>query len=418
MERVKEMSEIKGLGVNIRKQFPAFCAPSERPFSYLDTAASSQKPKRVIDRLSSFLSNEYANIHRGAYKLSADATASFEQARVDIANFIGARRPEEVIFTRGTTESINLVANSLGNSLCEGDTVLVTILEHHSNIVPWQLLEKRCGIKVAFVDVDDNGSIDIADFEEKLKNLKPKLVGVSSISNAFGSVIPVVEIVTQAKASGALVLLDAAQAVAHETFDVSELDVDFAAFSGHKMYGPTGIGVLYGKYDLLNSLEPFQGGGEMIERVTTEGSTWAKLPQKFEAGTPAIAEAVALGEAVKFIEELGTEAIAAHEAELLAYAFDSLSKIDGIELYGPIVAGEAQRSILSFNSKTVHAHDLATVVDQFNVQLRAGHHCAMPALKRLGIQASSRISFGVYSDTCDIDVLVEALQYAHSLFSK
>lgn len=403
-------------GAEARKEFPIFSRPWPRRLSYLDTAASSQKPSCVIDRLTCFYSEEHSNIHRGAYSLSAEATLRYEEARAAIAALINAKNKSSIIFTRGTTEGINLVAHSYEKFFKAGDTVLLTLLEHHSNIVPWQLLAARKGLKVVFVNITDSGELDIEDLKKKIATHRPKLVACTQLSNALGTIVPIEKVIALGHAAGAKVLVDAAQSIAHSPVDVTAMDADFLVFSGHKLYGPTGIGVLYGKPELLEEMDPFLGGGDMIREVTTSGSTWAPIPAKFEAGTPPIAEAVALGIAVEFVRSIGLQHIQTYETALSVKAFDLLSRQPGLTVYGPAVTGGAQASIISFNVDKIHAHDLSTVADSFNVQLRAGHHCAMPLLSRLGIGASARISLGVYSTEDDFPPLLEAIQYARKLF--
>jgi cysteine desulfurase / selenocysteine lyase len=398
----------------IRRDFPLFVA---RPgLAYLDSAASSQKPQCVIDRLTHFLSFEHANIHRGAYALSADATERYEEAREAVARFLGAANKDSIIFTRGTTESINLVAHSLERWFQPGDSILLTLLEHHSNIVPWQLLAERRGLHIEFADITADAALDREDFLRKLSTLRPKLVAFTAHSNAFGTILPVDELIAEARAVGAKVLIDAAQAAVHGAIRVEALGADFLAFSGHKVYGPTGIGALYvepGMYDLMN---PFLGGGDMIETVTTEGSTWAQPPQRFEAGTPAIAEAIALGTAVQYVGGIGIERVATHERELFSRAYERLRSEPGVTVYGPVTSGGAQASILAFTVDSVHPHDFASIADAEGVQVRAGNHCAMPALRRLGLSSTVRASLGMYSRDQDIDLLIDAIRRSRSLF--
>ncbi|RMG42089.1 MAG: cysteine desulfurase [Candidatus Dadabacteria bacterium] len=398
-----------------RKHFPVFDRYQNPELTYLDSAASTQKPLQVINRIKDYLSYEHANIHRGAYTLSAHATELYDQARSISAKFINSPEDKCLIFTRGTTDSINFVATSFGNTLKAGDVILLTLLEHHSNIVPWQLLAERRGIKLEFAEITESAEINLEDFKNKLRTCKPKLVSFTALANSFGSVTPIKELTDLSHESGARVLVDAAQALAHDQIDVSKLGIDFLAGSGHKIYGPTGIGILYIKSDLLGVLEPYQGGGDMISEVTVEGSSWAEAPQKFEAGTPPIAEAVALGTALQFVEAIGRDSIKAHEARLLDYAYKTLSRQKDITLYGPITSGGEQASILAFNLDGIHPHDLSTVADQFGVCIRAGHHCAMPALRRLGLQSTARISFGVYNTEQDIDRLEQCFEEARKI---
>lgn len=410
-------NSMKKLGLEIRNDFPIFAAQGkEVALTYLDTAASSQKPKCVIDRLTNYLSSEHANIHRGAYSLSAQATEAYDLARIKVANFIGVKDPRGLIFTRGTTESINLVAYAGEVIFEEGDTILLTLLEHHSNIVPWQILAQRKKLRIVFADINQDGTLNLADFKLKLQEFKPKLCAYTQISNAIGSIVPVDELTELAHAFGALVLVDGAQAVPHCKIDVVKANFDFYVFSAHKLYGPTGIGALYAKPEILERFNPFMGGGDMIQSVTTAGSTWAELPSRFEAGTPAIAEAIAFGTAVDYVSAISLQQIHQHEASLMQLGLEVLSREPGVEVYGPAKVGKSQASILSFNVKNLHPHDLATVADSFNVQIRAGHHCAMPLLKRLGISASARASLGLYSDASDFDVLIEAIRRARKIF--
>jgi cysteine desulfurase/selenocysteine lyase len=403
-------------GKGIRPAFPLFNQGLLDPPAYLDSAASSQKPNRVIERFRRYLAYEHANIHRGAYRLSADATESYERAREKVSNFLGADQPEEVIFTSGATGSINLVAHGLERLFQPGDSILLTLLEHHSNIVPWQMLASRRGLSVHFSNIFQNAVFDFDDWKTKLKQLRPRLVSFTGLSNAFGTLLPIREMIAAAHAESAWVLIDAAQLVAHQALSVSSLDVDFLVFSAHKMYGPTGIGALYGRKSLLDAMDPFLGGGDMIERVTTEGTTFAVVPRKFEAGTPPIAEAIAFGEAVDFFSELGVEKVRQHEQRIFDYLFDCFSREAGVKLHAPRLAGKDQESILAFTIDGVHPHDFATVADSVNVQVRAGHHCAMPAQRHLGLQSTIRISLAVHSDTDDVDAALEAVRKARKMF--
>jgi cysteine desulfurase / selenocysteine lyase len=402
----------------IRTQFPLFSGENTVPH-YLDSAASAQKPAVVIERLSNFLKYEHANIHRGAYALSANATDNYEKAREGVAKFISANA-SSIIFTKGTTESINLVSYALQRSLKKDDKILVSLIEHHSNIVPWQLLKQRIGVDVVFSDITDDAELDLIKYKKNLLEYKPKIVAICQVANSFGTVMPLEEIIFEAHKVGALVLVDAAQSIQHKAIDVKKLDADFLVFSGHKIYGPTGIGVLYVKPGIEERLEPFQGGGDMISNVSIEGSTWAEFPQKFEAGTPPIAEAIALGSAVDFVSSVGLSAIEQHERELFIQAWELLSKEEGVVLYGAAkkhgTSSGKQVSIIPFNVTGIHPHDVSTIVDSLNVQIRAGHHCAMPALKRLGLESSARASIGMYNQIEDFQVLVEGIRKAKKMF--
>jgi cysteine desulfurase/selenocysteine lyase len=387
-----------------------------KPNVFLDSAASSQKPRQVLDAMSAFAQTSYANIHRGVYTLSEEATAAYEGARKKVAQFINARSVREVIWTRNTTESINLVARSWGDAnLKPGDTVLTTQMEHHSNIVPWQLAAGRTGAAVRFVPLTDDGELDMAAFEQLLEAHKPKLVAVTMMSNVLGTLPPVGEIVAMAHAAGALVLIDAAQAVPHLPVDVRVLGCDFLAFSGHKMLGPTGIGVLWARRELLEAMPPFLGGGDMIREVTMEGATWADLPWKFEAGTPAIIETVGLAAAVDYLNALGMENVRAHEHALTAYALDRLAAIPDLTIYGP--AAERRGGVVSFTLGEIHAHDLATLLDRDGLAVRAGHHCAQPLMERYHLPATTRASFYVYTTSAEIDALADALAHAAEVFT-
>ena len=398
----------------IRAYFPIFRAKDAPAF--LDSAASSQKPQVVIDRISSYLSFEHSNIHRGVYRLSAEATRMYEESRAKLAKFFSARSGSEIIFTRGTTESINLVAHSLEQEFKLGDTILLTILEHHSNIVPWQLLAKRKGLKLVFADCTDSASLNLVDFKKLIIEHKPKLVALTALSNSFGGITPVAECVELAKKSGAWVLLDGAQAAAHLNMDLSSLAPDFFACSGHKMYGPTGVGLLYADSRVLERMQPFMGGGDMIETVSTEGVTFAKAPRKFEAGTPAIAEAIALGTAVDFISNIGLDAIIQHETSLLHQLIEILGRYPKVRPHGPHRDGQPQTALMSFSIDGIHPHDISSIADSLNVQIRGGHHCCMPLMKRLGLTATARASFGVYTNSDDLLRLEEVINKSLKIF--
>lgn len=402
-------------GSQARMLFPFF---TEGPGGcYLDSAATTQKPRVVLDTLRDVLVNHNANVHRGAYRLSAEATDLYDEARRKIARFINAPSERSIVFVRGATEAINLVAYGSEHLFQPGDVILLSLLEHHSNIVPWQLLAKRRGLKIAFAEISQDGRLDLDDFGRKVKELKPKLVGITQLANSLGTITPVSEIVTIAHAVGAKVLVDGAQGVSHLGVDVAALGCDFYVFSGHKMYGPTGVGVLYGRPERLAEMQPFQGGGDMISYVSVEGSGWADVPQRFEAGTPAFPEAIALGAACDFLSRFPRAELVRHEHDLLAYATEKLAGEEGVVLHGPGLASGAQTTVCSFSIDRVHPHDFATIADTHNVQIRAGNHCAMPTLRKLGVPATVRMSFGVYSTREDIDPVVGAVREARKMFS-
>jgi len=398
----------------VRADFPILSRQVHgKPLVYLDSAASAQKPRAVIDAMSHFYEQDYANIHRGVHFLSQRATDAFEGARAKVARFVNAEKADEIVFTRNATESINLVAQTWGRkNLGPGDEVLLTELEHHANIVPWQLLRAERGFEIKVAPIDDNGHIRL-DEMARLIGPKTKLVAVSHMSNALGVVLPVREIIRLAHEQGAVVLIDGCQAAAHRPVDVRALDADFYVFSGHKLYGPTGIGVLYGKYRLLDAMPPYQGGGDMIERVTFARTTFKEPPHRFEAGTPAIAEAVGLAAALDYISDLGPSFIEAHEDHLLAYATERLSEIDGLTIFGK---GGEKGAIISFAMEGAHAHDVATILDQQGIAVRAGHHCAHPLMDRLGVAATARASFALYSTRAEVDALVNGIGVVKRIF--
>ncbi len=402
---------------DIRKDFPILLRQVHgKPLVYLDSTASSQKPVAVIEAMSTYYETTHANVHRGVYEISEEATARMEKARVKIARFINARQSKQVIFTRNTTESINLVAYSWGNTnIAAGDLIVLTELEHHSNLIPWQLLAQRTGARLEFVPITDEGLLRL-DIYEQLLQQQPKLVAFTHMSNVLGTINPAQQMIAQAHAAGATVLLDAAQSVPHLPVDVQGLDVDFLCFSGHKMLGPTGIGILYGKRELLEAMPPFMGGGEMIRKVGLRESTWNDLPWKFEAGTPAIAEAIGLGAAVDYLNELGMENVRRHEQEITVYAMKQLQAVPEVTVYGP--EATQRGGVVSFTLADIHAHDLASILDQeVGVAIRAGHHCAQPLMDRLGLAATARASFYLYTVPEDIDVLVQGLHKALQIFS-
>jgi cysteine desulfurase/selenocysteine lyase len=402
----------------IRKDFPILSRTVHgRPLVYLDNAATTQKPQAVIDALVHYYQTYNANIHRGLHTLSEEATARYEEVRVKTAQFVGATSYESIVFTRNTTESINLVAHAWGRrNLKTGDEIVLTVMEHHSNLIPWQLLAKATGAQLRFVDIDDEGRLVWGDVERLIGD-RTKLVAVTHMSNVLGTINPVREIAELAHRHGALVLIDGAQSVPHLPVDVAELDCDFLAFSAHKMLGPTGVGVLYARPELLKEMDPFLGGGEMIARVTLEDATWNDVPWKYEAGTPNIADVIAFGAAIEYLQGLGMEAVRAHEKELAAYALERLSAIPGLVIHGPRDP-EARGGVISFNYGDLHPHDLGQVLDyQHSVAVRAGHHCAQPLMRRLGCVATARASFYVYNTREEIDALVEGVNDAARFFS-
>ena len=397
----------------VRRDFPILGRRvHDKPLVYLDNAATSQKPRGVIDCESHYYEEYNANIHRGLHRLSQEATDAYEAARDYIQRFLNAARREEIVFVRGTTEAINLVAASYGQRLQAGDEILITAMEHHSNIVPWQLLCERSGAALRVVPIDDRGELMPDAFEHRLGR-RTKLVAITHLSNALGTINPVKRLIAQAHASGAVVLVDGAQAVPHLKVDVQDLDCDFYAFSGHKIYGPTGIGVLYGKAALLDAMPPWQGGGDMIKQVTFARTTYNDLPYKFEAGTPNIAGGIALGAAIAYLDALGLEHVAAHEHDLLAYATGLAATIPGLHLIG---TAADKASILSFVLDGVHAHDVGTILDLEGVAVRSGHHCAMPVMAHFGVPATVRASFALYNTRQEVDALFAALTKVREVF--
>ena len=401
---------------SIRADFPIFEQTVHgQPLSYLDNAATTQKPQAVLDAIQHYYRHDNANVHRGLYELSRRSTDAYEHARKLVAGWIGAPDPDEVIWTRGTTEAINLVAHGWGlDNLKEGDEIVLSEMDHHSNLVPWQILARRTGANLKFLRVQNDETLDAHALAELLSP-RTRLVAVGHVSNAVGTVHPLEEIIAAAKNAGALVLVDGAQGAPHLPVRVAELDCDFYAFSGHKMLGPTGIGALWGRRHLLEAMAPYQGGGDMIHTVELEESTWAGLPNKFEAGTPNVAGAVGFGAAVEYLERLGRDQILAHERELLSYALEAFGSIAGLKSYGPRDL-EQRSGVASFNLEGIHPHDVATVLDSKGVAIRAGHHCAQPLMKHLGVAATNRASFYVYNSVADIDRLVEGLAETRRLF--
>jgi cysteine desulfurase / selenocysteine lyase len=400
----------------IRQDFPILSrtVASGAPLVYLDNGASSQKPESVLRAMDEYYRRYNANVHRGVHTLSEEATAIYEGAREKIARFIKARSAKEVVFTRGTTESINLVAYAWGRAnLKPGDEVLITEMEHHANIVPWQIVQEQLGFTLRYVPITDHGLLDL-DALDTLLTEKTKLFAFVHASNVVGTINPVEELVARARAVGAKVLIDGAQSVPHMPVDMQALDPDFYAFSSHKMCGPTGIGVLYGKREILEAMPPFMGGGDMIREVTLAGSKWNTVPYKFEAGTPSIAEGVGLGAAVDYLQAVGMDWVRAHERELVAYAYARLSEVEGLRILGP---GPDQRGgLISFTLEGVHPHDIAAILDSRGVAVRAGHHCAAPLHAHYCIPASARASFYLYNTVQEVDVLTSALHKAQELF--
>ncbi|MDI9635280.1 cysteine desulfurase [Geitlerinema splendidum] len=402
----------------IREDFPILQQEHHDgvPLIYLDNAATSQKPASVIETLDRYYREYNANVHRGIHRLSEAATAAYEESRVKVRRFINAASKREIIFTRGTTESINLVAQTWGRAnLQAGDVVLATQMEHHANIVPWQMLAAEKGIRVLYAPITSQGTLDLPAFEKLLQQNPVRLIATTYVSNVLGTVNPVADIARLAHRHGALILVDAAQAVPHMPVDVQALDVDFLAFSGHKMCAPTGSGVLYGKRNLLEVMPPWMGGGDMISRVTFEGSTWNELPYKFEAGTPSIAEMIGLGAAVDYLSALGMEAVHDHEQAITAYALERLSEVPGLTVYGPDSGQKG--AVAAFTLDQIHAHDIAQVLDMHGIAVRAGHHCAMPLHDCLGLRATARASFYLYNTTDEVDSLVEALYKVKKAFT-
>jgi cysteine desulfurase/selenocysteine lyase len=397
----------------LRREFPIFANNPDLVF--LDSGASAQKPNSVIDRVADYYRTDYANVHRGVYRLSARSTELFEEAREKMRRFLNAADAREIVFVRGATEGINLVAQSWGSAfLAPGDEVLISELEHHSNIVPWQMLRDRLGIRLVVAPIDATGGLDLAAFEARL-SARTRLVAITHLANATGALIPIETVISLAHRRGAKVLIDGCQAAPRLRVDVQALGCDFYTFSGHKTYGPTGIGVLYGRRELLSAMPPWQGGGEMILNVTFAKTEFQEPPHRFEAGTPDISGAIGLGTAIDFIESLGRDNILEHEEALTGYGVDRLSCIPGLRLLG---AGQRRLGILSFDLEGVHPHDLAQVLDQHHVAVRAGHHCAQPLLESLGYPATTRASLGVYNDERDIDRLAEAIEAAREMFRR
>jgi cysteine desulfurase / selenocysteine lyase len=397
----------------VRRDFPILREYVHgKPLVYLDSGASAQKPATVLETMDEVYRTCYANVHRGAYYFSQHLTQRYEDVRTKVARFLNAASDQEIILTRSVTEAINLVAQSFGNRLAPGDEVVISEMEHHANIVPWQLLRDRVGINLKVVPVADDGSFRLDAYESML-GPRTRLVALTHTSNVLGTVTPMKEIVRLAHAAGARVLVDGAQAVVHGRVDVRDLDADFYGFTGHKLYGPTAIGVLYGKAELLKEMPPFLGGGDMIRSVSFAETTYADPPHRFEAGTPPIVEAIGLGTAIDYVEAIGQDAIAAHEAGLLAYATQRLQQVEGLRIIG---TAREKASIISFVMDGIHPHDIGTIVDREGVAIRVGHHCAQPLMQRFGVPATARASMGLYNTRAEIDTLVRALEKAKDIF--
>jgi cysteine desulfurase/selenocysteine lyase len=399
----------------VREDFPALeMKVYGKPLVYLDNAASAQKPYAVLDRMTEAYKSEYANVHRGLHYLANAATEAYEGARIKVQHFLNAKRPEEIIFTRNATDALNAVAASWGGeNIKPGDEIVLSIMEHHSNIVPWHFLRERQGAVIKWAPVDDEGNFLIDEFEKLLTD-RTKIVAITQMSNALGTLVPVKDVVKLAHAHGIPVVVDGSQAAVHMPIDVQDIDADFYIFTGHKLYGPTGIGVLYGKYDRLVAMRPYAGGGEMIREVAKEWVTYGDPPHKFEAGTPAIVEAIGLGAAIDYVNSIGKERIAAHEHDLLAYAQDRLREINSLRIIG---TAKNKGPVISFELKGAHAHDVATVIDRQGVAVRAGTHCVMPLLERFNVTATCRASFGMYNTREEVDHLAQALIKARELFA-
>jgi cysteine desulfurase / selenocysteine lyase len=403
----------------IRDDFPILAQEHHAgtPLIYLDNAASSQKPRQVIDGMQTYYQQTHANVHRGIHKLSEAATEAYEASRKKVKRFINASNKREVIFTRGTTESINLVVQTWGRTnLGAGDVVISTGMEHHANIVPWQILAAEKGFSIQYIPVLPDGTLDMDAYKRLLQEHNVKMVTVVHSSNVLGTLNPVDEMRRLAHENGALILLDAAQSVPHLPLDVQALDADFVAFSGHKMLGPTGIGILYGKRDLLEAMPPWMGGGDMISRVTLDGSTWNELPYKFEAGTPSIAEAIGLGYAVDYLNSLGMENVHRYETLLTTYALEQLVEVPGVTVYGPEDPTQ-KGAVAAFTVAGIHAHDVAQLLDMQGIAVRAGHHCAMPLHDHMGVPATARASFYIYNTLAEIDALAQGLREAQKTFA-
>lgn len=398
----------------IRKDFPILQTEMRgQPLAYLDSAASAQKPRAVVDAMTDFYTAHYANIHRGVYQLSAEATERYEAVRTRVSRFIGAPDPREVIFVRNATEAINLVARTWAEQEIEsGDEIVLTTMEHHANIVPWQMLAERCGAKIRVAAISDEGTLDLEHLEHLL-GPRTKLLAFTEVSNALGTINPVSKLTALARDRGIITLVDGAQAVPHQRVDVEALGCDFYVFSGHKVFGPSGAGVLYGRLPLLEAMPPFLGGGDMIESVSFEGTTFAPVPQKFEAGTPDIASVIGLGAAIDYLETIGMDQISAYEQTLLAYATERLAQIPGLRIIG---TAKEKAAVISFVLEDAHPHDIGTILDGDGIAIRAGHHCAQPLMKRMGVPATARASLAFYNTHHEVDRLIAAVEKTRELF--
>jgi len=401
----------------VRSDFPTLTQKVHgKPLVYLDSAATSQKPQAVLDAMDAYYVQDNANVHRGIHELSRRATVAYEEARVKVADWINAPDPAEIVWTRGTTEAINLVAMTWGlDNVQEGDEILISVMEHHSNIIPWQLLAARRKAKLRYIELDEQGRLRLDELPSLLSE-RTKIVAVSHVSNALGTINPVKEIAKAARKVGAIVVVDGAQGAVHTAVDVQELGVDFYAFSGHKMCGPTGVGALWGRRELFEAMSPYQGGGEMIHIVGRDTSSWAEVPHKFEAGTPNIAGAIGMGAAVDYLRSIGIDAIAAHEREIMEYALERVRAIPGIHVYGPDSLDE-RSAVLSFTLGDAHPHDISTILDAEGIAVRAGHHCAQLVMQHFGVAATARASFYLYSTKEDVDALVEGLGLVATIFA-
>jgi len=393
----------------IKKDFPIF---SGSDLVYLDNAATTQKPQSVLNEVDSLYREANANVHRALYSLGSEATERFENSRKKVAKYIGANSEKEIVYTSGTTESINLLARSIGNTLKPGDEILISEMEHHSNIVPWQMTAQRTGATLKYLSIKETGELDISN-PEKYFTSNTKIISLTHMSNVLGTINPIKKLSAKAHQVGAIMIVDGAQGASHLPVDVKELGCDFYAFSGHKMLGPTGIGVLWGKTEHLEEMDPFMGGGEMINTVTMESSTWNDIPYKFEAGTPNFAQAVGLGAAIDYLQNIGMDSIAAHEQKLIKYALGKLNQIDGLRIHG---SAKDRGGVISFNTDGIHPHDLAQFLNEDNIAIRVGHHCAQPLMKALGETATARMSFYIYNDESDVDKFCESLETIKNYF--